>query len=825
MRSLALLSFLIFTLTPALFWSQEIKVIDANTGDPIEGVALYNTQKTKSVLTDTFGAASLRDFSREDNVNVQFYGYVSQVLSPEEWGKDTKLILPLMPEEQSLEEVILSVARNPTSRKQIAEKVAVISKKEIELQRPTTGADLVSLSPGIRIQESQGGGGSPVIRGFEANRILLVVDGVRMNNAIYRSGHLQNAITVNPNIIERVEIVYGSSSVGYGSDALGGVILYYTKSPRLNSDQKITTSLSSDYSSARNSFINSLTAEVSFKKWGSLTNVSYSDFGDIRIGKYRPHGFEDWGLTPFYSTNTRTEYNPNPVVNPDPTVQKNTGYKQVDVFQKWLYQIDAKNEFVLNLQYSNSSDIFRYDMLVQEKNGSLRFAEWYYGPQKRFMLAPQLKLFPEKKFMHSGVITAAYQKIEESRNNRTFNSLTRNRYIEKVNLWSLNADFEFELENNHSFSYGVEATNNDVRSYAYQNDLILNGNSVVGLTPSLPIPTRYPSRGSGYMSFAGFVNWVWSVNEQLTLNLGARVTTTSLEARWKEYYNINALLSNVRLYTKALTSTLAITYRPSNKTQWNVIVSDGFRNPNIDDIGKIRENKGVLIVPNPNLFPEYAYNFELGLTRYLKESKNYLDFRGFTTLISRHIGRDFYTIFADKTTPDLSTILYNGSEVITMSNNNMGNRFLVGASAEGKLELLETLQLQGNLSYINALKNDKYGPLPSISPIFGSVLLHYSKDQWFSQLRFQFSGSKDPSQYSFGGEDGLEETPLLVEELDQYAGTPGWNTFSWMAQYNWNEQIRFRFALDNIFDQHYRTFASGISAPGRNLSLGVHLQF
>jgi ribosomal protein L11 methylase PrmA len=156
MRSLALLSFLIFTLTPSLFWSQEIKVIDANTGDPIEGVALYNTQKTKSVLTDTFGAASLRDFSREDNVNVQFYGYVSQVLSPEEWGKDTKLILPLMPEEQSLEEVILSVARNPTSRKQIAEKVAVISKQEIELQRPTTGADLVSLSPGIRIQESQG---------------------------------------------------------------------------------------------------------------------------------------------------------------------------------------------------------------------------------------------------------------------------------------------------------------------------------------------------------------------------------------------------------------------------------------------------------------------------------------------------------------------------------------------------------------------------------------------------------------------------------------------------------------------------------------------
>ena len=58
-----------------------------------------------------------------------------------------------------------------------------------------------------------------------------------MNNAIYRSGHLQNAITIDPNAIERVEVVYGSSSVGYGSDALGGVVHYFTKTPRINSNE------------------------------------------------------------------------------------------------------------------------------------------------------------------------------------------------------------------------------------------------------------------------------------------------------------------------------------------------------------------------------------------------------------------------------------------------------------------------------------------------------------------------------------------------------------------------------------------------------------
>ena len=161
------------------------------------------------------------------------------------------------PKNQTLNEVILSVARNATSRKQIAEKVAVIDRKNIEFQRPSSGAELVGLSPGVRIQKSQGGGGSPVIRGFEANRILMVVDGVRMNNAIYRSGHLQNAITINPNIIERVEVVYGSSSVGYGSDALGGVIHYFTKSPLINSEKKKSFYFSSDFSSANYSTINS----------------------------------------------------------------------------------------------------------------------------------------------------------------------------------------------------------------------------------------------------------------------------------------------------------------------------------------------------------------------------------------------------------------------------------------------------------------------------------------------------------------------------------------------------------------------------------------
>ncbi len=810
---------------PLWMLSQEILILDGVTGFPLEGVALFNSEKTKAIITNQEGKAPLSVFSEGDSLNIQFYGFESLkiFLGPQEFKNGVSMALE--PKDQTLEEVILSVGRNAVSRKQIAEKVAVIDAQTIELQRPSTGADLVGLSPGVRIQKSQGGGGSPVIRGFEANRILMVVDGVRMNNAIYRSGHLQNAITVNPNTVERIEVIYGSSSVAYGSDALGGVIHYYTKSPLINSEEKSSSSFSSDFSSANLGTVNSFSTELSFNKWASLTSISYSNFGDIRMGTRRAHGYANWGLTPFYSENSRYSYQANPSLNENPNIQKNTAYNQLDLFQKFLVKLNDEYQLVFNFQYSNSSDIPRYDKLIEQRNGTLRYAEWFYGPQKRILIAPQLKLFPQKRFMNSGRITFAYQNIDESRNSRAFESFIRKTQKENVQVWSLNGDFEFELNQKHSFSYGFEGTFNKVRSFAFGKELVVQQNEVVALKPSTPFPTRYPSKGSTYDSFASFVNWIWDLNNELTVNFGMRFTNTNLEARWKEYYNINALLEAVNLDALALTQTLALTYRTTEKIQWNLILSNGFRNPNIDDVGKIRENNGILVVPNPSLFPEYAYNFELGIKRYFDQSKNYLSLRGFSTLISRHIGRSNYIIFSDTTTPDQTTIRYNGEEVETYANNNLGNRYLYGGSLDGYYSLNTFLALRGNLSFIQAVKSEKYGPLPSISPAFGRIFIEYQKSNWLSYLSFEFSDNKNIEAYSIGGEDGLEETPLLSENPLLYAGTPAWSELSWLAQYRWKKSTSFRIALENILDTHYRPFASGISAPGRNLKLGVNYSF
>ena len=815
-HNLLLLYFLFFS---NILFAQEIEVRDSETGFPLSGVLINNDDKTTYTVTDENGYASLSIFEKNETLSIQIYGYQDQIINLKEEGK---FIIYMDGEEEALEEVILSVARSKTSRKQIAEKVNVISSEEISLNNPSTGGDILKLSPGIRLQKTQGGGGSPVLRGFEANRVLLVVDGVRMNNAIYRTGHLQNSITIDPNNIERVEVIFGSSSVGYGSDALGGVVHYYTKSPRINNDKKIKTTFKSQLQTANNSTSNNLTTELSFKKWASLSSISFSNFGDIKIGKKRNHGYETWGLTPFYSNNNIDNYNPNQIENKDPNIQKNTNYNQLDILQKLSFLLAPKKQLLLNFQFSKSSNIPRYDKLIEEKNGNLKFAEWSYGPQQRLMIAPQFKFFSEKKFLNKGSLIIAYQNLRESRIKRKFSSLDRQNQEEYLNLLSINGDFDFSL-NNHSFSYGFEATYNDIYSVGYSQKLLLNQNKIIDLDIRLPITSRYPSAGSSYESMASYINWIWDIKDNLTLSTGVRLTRTFLKAKWKDINNINSLLSNVSLNSLALTETLGLTYRPKKNIQWSYIISSGFRNPNIDDIGKVREQNGILIVPNSFLKPEYAYNFETGFTKFLNNPRDFISLRGFTTLISRHIVRSNYSIFSDITTEDDSTIIYNDEEVKTIANKNLGDRYIFGGSFDSQFSFTKNIFIKNSITITEGDKNTKYGPLPSISPIFGFLSLNY-KDSFFNLSSIlNFSGSKDPNKYSFGGEDGLEETPIIMGSNEiKYAGTPSWYDFSILGDYILNKNIKLNFGIYNLFDFHYREFGSGISAPGRNFQIGLN---
>ena len=807
-------------------FAQRVQVIDAFTQRPLEGVIIVSQDEQRFCTSDQNGVFDLGVFADTDELVFQSMGFETRKLTQKEIGERNGIVSMFF-DEKKLSEIVLSVARTAAQSKKIAEKVSVINKSEIVKKTPTTGADLLLLAPGVRLQESQAGGGSPVLRGFEANRVLLVVDGVRMNNAIYRSGHLQNAITVDPKSVERVEVVYGSSSVGYGSDALGGVVHYYTKSPKINNPKRLNHSFSSQLNSARNAVNYHLQTEASFQKWASLSSLSYSKFGDVRMGKNRKHGYTDWGLVPAYSQNTASAYYPQPSVNTNPNIQKNTEYAQIDFLQKFVFTLPRENQLIVNFQLSNSSDIPRFDKMNEVRDGSLRFAEWRYGPQKRLLFSPQLKLFPQTNFLYKGTITAAFQAVEESRIRRRFNSLNRETQHEAVDVYSLNGDFEMKKKDRSRMAYGFELIGNKIFSTAYAQDVLFNDNAVTGLSEKQRIPTRYPSGGSSYRSAALYGNYRYDPNTKTSLSFGLRYTKTALEAYWDEVILFDPSLNPVSLSNSAFTGSLSLSYRPLPYWKFNALFSSGFRAPNIDDIGKIRENNGVLLIPNPELKPEYVYNFDGGLSFDRAGFPFKANLRFYYSNIQDYIGRFFHFVTSDITTENDESILFMDEILLTQANVNLGSANIYGFSLEAGLQLTAALQAKGNINFTAADEMVFYGPLPSILPYHGELTLDYQKDKLSLFLRNRFNSAKKAEDYSFGGEDGLEETPLVMDQNGNgfFAGNPSWTTFDVLSNYDLKENLHLTLAVENIFDLHYRSFASGISAPGRSCIVGLNVDF
>lgn len=799
----------------SFIFSQEVTILDMETNFPIEHCTIYGENNSKVVYTDKFGKADISVFNENEIISFYHISYVeAEVLKRQ--LKEVNYSIYLHKNAESLDEVILSTSKQKETRSRVAEQIEISKRRDIIRTAPQTSADLLADIPGVKVQKSQFGGGSPVLRGMEANKVLLVVDGVRMNNAIYRTGHLQSSITVSPSTLERAEVLFGPSSVIYGSDALGGVIHYYTKTPKFSSKSKTNVSFLSRYSSVNDEITNQGSISFSFKNWASLTSFSYAEFDDLQMGKKRSHGYKDWGKVFEYSNNTNSYYNPNPVINSDSNKQKNTGLNQRDFLQKFVFRVADQSELTFNFQHSMSSDIPRFDKLTEESNNSLKFAEWYYGPQKRTMISSQLSINPDKKWIKSGVFTAAYQNLEESRVQRKFNSLDRSYRIENVDVLSFNGDFSVPLaqRSNRNLSYGVELAHNIVDSQSNGKTLEVDGNDIIGFSGSFPVQTRYPDGGSSYTSSALYTSYRQDINEKGTLNTGIRFTNTWLNATWIDDTFITLPDMDIHVKNSALTATVGYAYKPDDSWQLNTVISSGFRSPNIDDIGKIREKNGKVTVPNIDLEPEFAYNAEVGVLRQMANRNFNFGVNIYYTLLNNYIAREPFLVNGSP------TIIYDGEEVETYANVNHDNAYIYGSTVSLNGKISNSFNASGSFTFTKGEAYDTGVSLSSIPPIFGNIDLMFTKKRFETSLSFRFNGAKDYDDYNLiEGIDNIEQSP--VDENGDYTGTPSWNTLNFYSKFNVSRTVGVQFMIDNIFDNHYKEFASGISAPGRNYSLSV----
>ena len=265
-------------------YSQTITIYEGQTNEPVPGVALYNLKKTKSVVTDLNGKVSIEVFDDNETIFFQNLFYEKIKLKKSQIA-ERNYIIYLRPKVEGLQQIVISASKFEQSKKDIPQTIVSIDSKKIALANPPTSADLLENTGNIYIQKSQLGGGSPMIRGFSTNRLLITVDGVRMNNAIFRGGNLQNVISIDPLSIRNTEVTLGAGSVVYGSDAIGGVMSFYTKKPQLSYKDELFLSGNAltRYASANKEKTGHFDLNLGYKKWAFLTNVSYTDFDDVKI--------------------------------------------------------------------------------------------------------------------------------------------------------------------------------------------------------------------------------------------------------------------------------------------------------------------------------------------------------------------------------------------------------------------------------------------------------------------------------------------------------------------------------------------------------------
>jgi hemoglobin/transferrin/lactoferrin receptor protein len=779
--------------------AQEILVLDQEGKQALSGVDILDKKSKLSSRTNADGKAILSVFTEKNPITLSKTGFQSQTLTWEELSA-LDFVIHLEYSPFTLETTVISASRWNQNAADVPGKVRQLESEWLDLRNPSTTADWLGSSGEVFVQKSQLGGGSPMIRGFSANRLLYSIDGVRMNTAIFRSGNLQQVISIDPFSLQNTEVLFGPGAVMYGSDAIGGVMVFETLKPD-HENQQLKGNLVTRFSTAYSE--ETIHGDFSYGKgkWAFVSSATYFDFGDLVMGENK--GQDSYLRTSFVK---RINGQDQEVANPNPRKQLGSAYSQLNLMQKISFKASKNSTIDYAFHYSSTGNVPRYDRLIEKKDGNLRFARWDYGPQRWTLHQLNWNVNSNSRWFDQAKITGASQFFEESRIDRRVGSASQFNRIEKVNAYSLNADFFKTLFQSHFLNYGVEAILNTVESKGQTLNILTNQQTAAS--------SRYPD--ATWTSWAVYGNYAVPLSNKLKMQSALRYNLNGIDADFRnnlEFFPLPVLQFNDRY--QSLTGNLGLVYQANPSFSISPQVATGFRAPNVDDMGKIFDSQpGTVLVPNQELRSEYAYNAEVNLNKILF-GKIKLDLTGFYTWLDRAMVR------RPSSWNGQTELQYGGEISQIFSIQNAAFAEVKGIQAGMEVAISKELLFTSNYNWqkgVEELEDQTTSPSRHAAPNFGATKLRYQGKKMTLELSSQYSAAMPFEKMP---QEEIGKPAIYATDTNGNPYAPSWLIVNFAARIPITPSIQINAGIENIGDLQYRGYSSGIVSPGRNFQVSV----
>lgn len=652
--------------------------------------------------------------------------------------------------------------------------VSIISSKEIEEKNMRTLPDLLGETPGIMIQKTSYGQASPYIRGFTGFRNLMLIDGIRFNNSVFREGPNQYWSTIDSYSIGKIEVMRGAGSLLYGSDAIGGVVNAVTKDFAFKEGRNWGASETLRYASAEKSTISR--TEAGIKVGSSLTisgGFTYKDYNDLKGGS-------------------------------DTGTQEKTGYEELNSDIKAKYVFQDNSTLTLYHQNTNQDDVWRTHSTIHgtsfngTKNGDEKQRVLF---QDRSLSYLQYSKTDIESFVDSFKLGVSYQyqkerqfriKKDDSSDNQGFSDNYLG-FFGQAESKTIIGDL----------SYGIDVYLEKVDSFLdkFKADGSFDSSDIQG-----PV-----GDDSKYQTIEAYIQDHYKISESFGVIGGLRYTNVSVDVdKFKD--PVTKARASLSESYDAIVGSLKFQYIPQTSNFYNIYagVNQSFRAPNLSDLTRLdTARSGEIEIASPGLDPERYLTFEIGVKSKWQKVEGELAF--FRTEIDDMIIR----------TPTGELI---GTNAVIIKKNS-GSGFVHGVELNLSYQFLKNFKAFGYIAwqdgeleaYPNSTTVKETEPLSRMLPFSGLFGIRWQAESGKYWVEAIMKASDKQDKLTTSDKNDTQRIPV--------GGTPGFATFGLRGGWEVSSMCTLFAAVENIGNIDYRIHGSGVNEPGLNAILSLKVSY